>query len=268
MIGGTDNDVFVVDNPPDVVVELPGGGIDTVRVSLTDYILADNVENLTFVGAGDFNGVGNALTNLMNGGAGNDILSGLGGNDIMNGGTGNDTFVFAPGFGHDTIQQFDANPAGGQDPSRLSGSRGQHRQCRGGHAPHRRRRQHHPRGCERHWTQCDHTDRFSLLAGDVLVARILYEQWRTARPLDGLKPRTVPLQPSHDSKNPRAAARGMSTTNLCADVFKSSNRHRMQFAHTSIAGSEFGPQRIGGQGVLRSLAHRCALAWLSPHRAD
>ena len=33
----------------------------------------------------------------------------------MNGGAGNDTFVFAAGFGHDTISGFDANPTGGQD---------------------------------------------------------------------------------------------------------------------------------------------------------
>ena len=31
----------------------------------------------------------------------------------MNGGAGNDIFVFAPGFGNDTIAGFDANAAGG-----------------------------------------------------------------------------------------------------------------------------------------------------------
>jgi hypothetical protein len=33
----------------------------------------------------------------------------------MDGGTGNDTFVFAPNFGQDVINGFDANPTGGQD---------------------------------------------------------------------------------------------------------------------------------------------------------
>jgi Ca2+-binding RTX toxin-like protein len=51
----------------------------------------------------------------MNGGAGNDIMNGGAGNDIMNGDTGNDTFVFAPSFGNDRINGFDANPGGGQD---------------------------------------------------------------------------------------------------------------------------------------------------------
>jgi hypothetical protein len=33
----------------------------------------------------------------------------------MNGGTGNDTFIFASGFGNDTIAGFDADATGGQD---------------------------------------------------------------------------------------------------------------------------------------------------------
>jgi Ca2+-binding RTX toxin-like protein len=33
----------------------------------------------------------------------------------MSGGAGTDTFRFAAGFGHDEIEDFDANPAGGQD---------------------------------------------------------------------------------------------------------------------------------------------------------
>jgi Ca2+-binding RTX toxin-like protein len=48
------------------------------------------------------------------------MIGGLG-NDVMNGGTGNDTFVFAPGFGTDVINGFDANPAGGQDILDISG---------------------------------------------------------------------------------------------------------------------------------------------------
>jgi hypothetical protein len=33
----------------------------------------------------------------------------------MDGGAGDDVFVFATGFGADTVNGFDANPAGGQD---------------------------------------------------------------------------------------------------------------------------------------------------------
>ena len=112
------------------------------------FTLAANVENLTFTGAGNFTGNGNAVNNIITGGAGSDTISGGGlddtlfgnlgadtlngdggidtliggaGNDIMNGGAGNDFFVFAPGFGNDTISGFDANATGGQDLLDLTG---------------------------------------------------------------------------------------------------------------------------------------------------
>ena len=49
-----------------------------------------------------------------------DILIGGAGNDTLTGGTGNNSFVFAAGFGNDTITDFDAAPAGGQDHIDLS----------------------------------------------------------------------------------------------------------------------------------------------------
>ncbi|MCT9812745.1 hypothetical protein N0K08_19105, partial [Acidovorax sp. Be4] len=54
----------------------------------------------------------NALSNTLSGGGGNDRLIGGAGNDTMDGGTGNDVFVFAAGFGNDTITSFDAIPDG------------------------------------------------------------------------------------------------------------------------------------------------------------
>ena len=71
-------------------------------------------DTLSGGGGGDslFGGAG--IDNL-NGDAGNDILNGGAGNDAMNGGAGLDTFVFADGFGNDTIRGFDANAIGGQD---------------------------------------------------------------------------------------------------------------------------------------------------------
>jgi len=114
MIGGTGDDSFGVDNAGDVVIENPGEGMDTVRSSVS-YTLADNVENLTLLGAGNRNGTGNAEDNVVTGNAGNNVLSGLGGNDTLiggagrdtlAGGAGNDTFVFGPGFGRDTVTDF------------------------------------------------------------------------------------------------------------------------------------------------------------------
>jgi Ca2+-binding RTX toxin-like protein len=148
LIGGAGDDTYIANNG-DTITEGAGAGsgIDSVFTASATFTLANNVENLTFTGAGNFTGNGNGGDNVitggagnntlngnggndtlngmggndtMNGGAGNDILNGGAGNDTMNGGTGNDTFVFASGFGNDTIGQFDANPAGGQDVLNLA----------------------------------------------------------------------------------------------------------------------------------------------------
>ena len=53
-------------------------------------------------------------------GGGADIVIGGAGNDTLTGGTGNERSSFAAGFGNDTITDFDAAPAGGQDHIDLS----------------------------------------------------------------------------------------------------------------------------------------------------
>jgi Ca2+-binding RTX toxin-like protein len=101
MIGGAGNDIYTVDNAGDVVTETGGGGTDTVQTTLNAYALGDNVENLTFTGAGDFTGTGNALANTITGGAGNDTLAGGAGNDALTGGAGDD--ILAGGLGNDVL---------------------------------------------------------------------------------------------------------------------------------------------------------------------
>ena len=99
MVGGLGNDTYVVDNAGDVVTENAGQGTDTVKTTLSSYTLGADLENLTFIGAGDFNGVGNALANTIIGGTGNDVLDGGGGNDTITGGGGADTLI--GGLGND-----------------------------------------------------------------------------------------------------------------------------------------------------------------------
>src|SRR5262245_13572384 len=90
MFGGLGNDTYIVDNAGDVVSEDAGEGTDTVQTTLNAYTLPDNVENLTFTGAGNFAGTGN---DTLSGGLGDDTLDGAAGADGMSGGGGNDTYL-------------------------------------------------------------------------------------------------------------------------------------------------------------------------------
>ena len=78
MYGGTGNDTYVVDNVGDTVTENPNEGIDTVRTTLASYTLGANVENLAFIGTGNFTGTGNALNNVITGGSGINTFNGGG----------------------------------------------------------------------------------------------------------------------------------------------------------------------------------------------
>jgi serralysin len=93
MIGGAGTDTYIVDDTGDVVIENPGAGTDTVRTTLASYTLGSDVENLVFIGTGNFVGIGNGLANRITGGAGNDTLNGGAGADTMISGGGNDTYI-------------------------------------------------------------------------------------------------------------------------------------------------------------------------------
>ncbi|GAA0655121.1 VCBS domain-containing protein [Brevundimonas lenta] len=92
--GGAGDDLYILD-ANDTVVELAGGGVDTVEAHIHTVNLAANVENLVFTGQGDFTGNGNAGDNVITGGAGNDLLRGGGGSDTLNGGLGVDTVDYS-----------------------------------------------------------------------------------------------------------------------------------------------------------------------------
>lgn len=117
MDGGLGNDFYIVDSVDDVIqgeiVFSLGGGIDTVRVFIDNYVQPTNIElvrlgNITdtanFSATGnDAPGtlVGNAGRNVLNGRGGNDQINGNDGNDILIGGEGADTLV--GGSGSDTF---------------------------------------------------------------------------------------------------------------------------------------------------------------------
>ncbi|UXN76066.1 hypothetical protein N8D56_25505 (plasmid) [Devosia sp. A8/3-2] len=92
MVGGTGNDIYVVDNGGDVVVEAAGEGTDLVRSSAS-YALGANVENLTLIGTEAINGTGNELDNVITGNTAANTLDGGSGNDTLAGGAGDDTYI-------------------------------------------------------------------------------------------------------------------------------------------------------------------------------
>jgi Ca2+-binding RTX toxin-like protein len=126
LVGGAGDDVYnLIGGSKTLVVELAGGGTDTV-ISKGDYTLGDNVENLTLssTSADNWGGTGNGLNNVILGNGGNNFLLGMGGNDTINGGAGNDyiyggvgsdrltggagkdTFRFEKGSGQDVVTDF------------------------------------------------------------------------------------------------------------------------------------------------------------------
>lgn len=99
--GSERDDIFLVDDLGDRITEAADAGFDRVETTLDSYTLANNVEALIRRGGADFTGNGNALANLMIGGAGSDALNGLGGNDEIAGNSGDDTL--AGGNGEDLL---------------------------------------------------------------------------------------------------------------------------------------------------------------------
>ena len=92
MRGGRGDDIYYLDSAGDQAIEQAGEGTDTVRTTVLQQSLNNNVENMSFIGTGDFVGFGNALANRIEGGTGADQLYGLGGNDVLVGGAGDDYY--------------------------------------------------------------------------------------------------------------------------------------------------------------------------------
>ena len=100
MQGGDDHDTYIIDGNDTVIETATGGGGDEVLAYMT-YTLTANVERLTLLEGGAYNGTGNDLdnnifgngsSNKLTGGLGNDLLDGRGGIDEMIGGIGIDSY--------------------------------------------------------------------------------------------------------------------------------------------------------------------------------
>jgi Ca2+-binding RTX toxin-like protein len=92
MIGGLGDDHYYVDNAVDNVVENAGEGTDTVHSKMSNYTLHANVEILKLEKFGAANGTGNELDNIIYGNAFSNIINGGGGDDTIYGEYGADGF--------------------------------------------------------------------------------------------------------------------------------------------------------------------------------
>ncbi|MEF8700141.1 MAG: calcium-binding protein [Candidatus Accumulibacter sp. UW20] len=97
MLGGKGNDTYLCDHAGDIVTELAGQGIDTVKSYVTRSLSTagwTEVENLTLRGSSAINGTGNAWANTLVGNDAANTLNGATGNDKLTGGAGSDRFQF------------------------------------------------------------------------------------------------------------------------------------------------------------------------------
>ncbi|KQT61510.1 hypothetical protein ASG52_01070 [Methylobacterium sp. Leaf456] len=103
------NDSYVVQNKDDRVIEVSGGGTDTVIATVSYELTAgQSIERFkadTLVGAVDL--TGNALGQIIAGNASSNVIDGRGGNDTLTGGSGKvaDTFVFSTALGTGNVDR-------------------------------------------------------------------------------------------------------------------------------------------------------------------
>jgi len=102
LAGGEGDDTYIVHSPSDVVVENPGGGVDTVQTSIS-WTLGENLENLTLTGNSAVNGTGNALDNVLVGNSANNTLAGDAGHDTYFVQNAGDAVVESAGGGTDVL---------------------------------------------------------------------------------------------------------------------------------------------------------------------
>lgn len=84
-VGTSYDDIYTITSGVDHIafIETTNGGTDELRTTLDSYTLDSNIENLTYVGVGNFIGTGNASNNTITGGAGDDAFYGEGGADTL-----------------------------------------------------------------------------------------------------------------------------------------------------------------------------------------
>lgn len=81
--GGLGDDTYVVDSSNDVVIELTDGGVDTVLISVDQYTLGQNIENVQILTTGRSSLTANALDNRIDATVGDNFIDGAAGTDTV-----------------------------------------------------------------------------------------------------------------------------------------------------------------------------------------
>jgi len=103
LVGAAGDDFYIIADQDDVIIELNGGGNDTIYTSISFYQMGANVENLVMTGTGGTYATGNGLDNLIVGNTGADTLDGGAGGDFMVGHEGDDIY-FVDNLGDRTVE--------------------------------------------------------------------------------------------------------------------------------------------------------------------
>jgi Ca2+-binding RTX toxin-like protein len=82
LVGGLGNDTYVINTSADIIVENASEGTDTVNVLFSGYTLGNNIEYGRISATGTASITGNALSNTLFAGAGNNAISGGTGTEI------------------------------------------------------------------------------------------------------------------------------------------------------------------------------------------
>lgn len=116
---------FTLNTDGSVTVQNATYGVDILNniggIWFTDEAVWYNIQDLYYVEkggdeliTGDSDNevlIGTSGGDTIRGNAGDDLITGGAGADVLSGGAGNDTFIFASGFGNDTITDFTAGAA-------------------------------------------------------------------------------------------------------------------------------------------------------------
>lgn len=108
LTGSREGDEYYIHRSDTVILEQPGGGVDTVYAARS-YALPPAVENIVSKNGGKrrLTLTGNALGNRLESGPGDETLAGRGGDDFIDLTSGGaDRVVYAAGDGRDTIAGF------------------------------------------------------------------------------------------------------------------------------------------------------------------